>query len=74
MGPEKVMKTTSGKNEQTEVTLKMIDAGVDILMEFEWGWSNPRATVKAIYCKMISVASEGAKLASQRPHSSVEVL
>ena len=32
----------------------MIDAGVDILMDFDWGWSNPRQYAVRIYRAMAS--------------------
>jgi len=42
----------AGKN--VAVTREMIEAGVEILMRFEWGWSDPSAYAADIYRTMAS--------------------
>ena len=36
------------------VTPEMIEAGVGILMQFEWGWSDPKTYAADIYRAMAS--------------------
>ncbi len=41
-------------DEDIKVTPEMIEAGVEILMRFEWGWSDPSAYAADIYRTMAS--------------------
>ena len=41
-----------------EVTPEMIEAGVDILMRFDWGWSDPNAYAADIYRAMALLSSQ----------------
>ena len=41
-----------GAARQIELTPEIIEAGVDVLLEFEWGWSNPQQTVRRIWQAM----------------------
>jgi len=36
-------------NAQIEVTPQMIEAGADLLMQFDWGWSNPDDFAEKIF-------------------------
>ena len=39
-----------------KITPEMIEAGVDILMEFDYGWSSPREYAARIFTAMASAA------------------
>lgn len=43
-------------NAQIEVTPQMIEAGADLLMQFDWGWSNPDDFAEKIFRSMAVAA------------------
>ncbi len=47
-------KLTASNDE--EITSEMIEAGVEILMQFDWGWSDPKAYAADIYRAMESAS------------------
>ncbi len=52
------MSNTSQRQAGVEVTPEMIEAGVDILMRFDWGWSDPNAYAADIYRAMAFLSSQ----------------
>ena len=44
-----------------EITPEMAEAGKDILMEFEWGWSDPDKYACDIYRAMHRLSHQGGK-------------
>ena len=53
-----------GRQAGDEITPEMIETGVDILMQFDWGWSDPKAYAADIYRAMASAARQGGKSVS----------
>lgn len=51
---EMAQSETRQADEEIKVTPEMIEAGVEILMRFEWGWSDPSAYASDIYRTMAS--------------------
>ena len=49
-----------------EITPEMIEAGVNLLMDFEWGWGNPQDYVTKIFRSMCLAAPQ-ADVAAARP-------
>lgn len=52
--------------DDVKITPEMIEAGVDILMRFDWGWSDPRVHTVDIYRAMASAACQGGGSVSAR--------
>ncbi len=51
---------------EIEVTPKMIESGIDILMDFELGWSDPKVFAANIYRAMAFAACRDGGSASAR--------
>ena len=52
--------------QKVDITPEMIDAGIDILMDFELGWSRPEVYAADIYRAMAFAACRGDGSASAR--------
>ena len=59
---------TKNRQAGVEVTPEMIEAGVDVLMRFDWGWSDPNAYAANIYRAMAIASRPGGKLVSVPSH------
>ena len=44
---------------EIEVTRKMVDAGLDVLIDFEWGWVDASEYAEKIFRAMSAAASQG---------------
>jgi len=51
-------------SEEIVVTPEMVKAGVDILMQFDWGWSDPNTYTADIFRAMASVSRRDGRSAS----------
>ena len=52
--------------DDVEITPEMIEAGIDILIDFELGWSRPEVYAADIYRAMMFAACRGGGSASAR--------
>ncbi len=50
------MAKTRLDSEKFEISPEMIEAGADILVQFEWGWADPEEYAARIYRAMASVS------------------
>lgn len=53
---------------EVEITPAMIEAGEELLMQFEWGWSDPEEYVRKIYSAMRAVSPEVSESVYQPEH------
>ena len=58
-------KHKSSDRDDEKITVEMMEAGADVLVQFEWGWADPEEYAARIYRAMASVSGRDSASASE---------